>query len=325
MRGVLVLPVFVAFAMSATSAEPGGPSAQDVQYVERMWQSSLYQAHAKPLELNTEVLRRVADAEQAGPSQVQAWMLLGQIKKPSQLAFLVEVARKHNGTRLWGNLSMEIVNLVKTPEDEKVIRPLLDNDKLFPCLIEALLRTTDAQMLKRIFDEKSAKDYALGLNVMNFAVRRRSLGLPVDPEVAEPFMRAWVLRTRTPGTTYPREALLAADLGYSWSAELLVDIVLDHAIEVPPAGFLSPDGQKNAERSRKAQIESQCRALDALQKLVKEDLGADASRKPDEYLDAAIGKARVWWAKNSKDQKYRLKVEARSAAAGAKAEEKTRK
>ncbi|HOX06167.1 MAG TPA: hypothetical protein PK280_07180 [Planctomycetota bacterium] len=294
--GVLVMAVAVA-------GEPAGVSPQDEQYVEAMWQAYFFRAEKTLPALDVELLRRVASAPKSGLLQTKAWTVLGQAGRPDQLAFFVELAKTRNGTELWGNLSMEIVRLVETPADEKVIRPLLDNEKLFPALMKALVRTNDDELLKRIFAEKNAETDALGGRVMNFAQERRRLGFPIDPLMAEPFCKAWVARIYKMRANFPREALLTADLGYAWSARLLMDVIKSRPSPQPvaPGREMTP---QDIEHAQKAHRETLALALVALQKLVKQDFGADAAKKPEEFVEAAAVKAKAWWSENSKDPRY---------------------
>jgi hypothetical protein len=299
------------FVPSALAGEVVGTPSPEEQYVEAMWQQYFYRTQASLPKLDVDLIRRVALTQQPSKAQWKSWMLLGMVQDPPQLAFLAEVASKWGARDNWPCLAMEIVKLVKTPDDEKTIRPLLEDEKLLPELLEAVLRTTDEGLLKSIFAEKNGERDYMGSRVTNYARRRRKLGLPIDPQMAEPFMKARVRRIGPPSAAHPAEALLAADLGYDWSVGMLMNVVLWMPLPTP-FGKLTEEQKQMAQMEQKAQLEWKRLTLEALQKVVQEDFGANGTDMTVEQLQAACAKAKAWWTKNSKETKYRLQPEKQS-------------
>jgi hypothetical protein len=286
-------------ASSVTPDGAGAPSAiseQDAAYVRRMWHvyvDTFTRGATKLPALDVDLLRRVAKTQEPSQTQQDSWVLLGYIEDSTQLPFLVEVARQWGTKEGWPALAWAIGKLIKTPEDEKTLRPLLDDEKLFPGLIRALLKTKDPELLKRVFGEKNAENALVAQDVMYFIQQRRLACVVDDPVIVEPFLKAQVRRVRTRNGWYPEEVILAGDIGYPWCVGLLMEV-----IQSAPR---QPD-----EASRSVNLLSRGEALVALQSLTKQNFGVDPMKNPETFPETAVDKAKAWWAENSKDPKYHL-------------------
>jgi hypothetical protein len=270
----------------------------DYLYVRQLYEKIQWKDEMPDLEetnIQVDIPRAQRLAADYGKRRTQhlAWFVLAAVKEPSQLDFLVRTAlKKEDFMNCWtgqGQLSRAIAALVRTPDDEKKLAPLLEKEKAFPGLIWALRNTNDPKMLKRVLDPKHDEDAMAAYAVVEFMSYRLEKKLPLEAKDAEAFLKACAYTKRKGiGSEKYIAAKIAGGFGFPWAVKALMDNIF----------WL--------EKLEIREFDSRHQNRDALlliEKISGESFGA-AATKDGEPVTVPLRKCIAWWETHSKDAKY---------------------